>query len=60
MARKGQKIKDLLAEVGAAAEDDEVPDQRPEHVQVSRPSLGRATRERWRDGVQVLGGRHGA
>jgi hypothetical protein len=43
MAKKSQKIEDLLAEEGAAAENYEDPDQMPEHVKVSRPNLGRAT-----------------
>lgn len=43
MAKKSRKIEDLLAEEGAAAENYEVPDHLPEHVQVSRPNLGRAT-----------------
>ena len=43
MAKKSQKIEELLAEEGAAAENYEVTDQLPEHVQVSRPNLGRAT-----------------
>lgn len=43
MAKKSQKIEELLAEDGAAAENYEVTDQLPEHVQVSRPNLGRAT-----------------
>jgi hypothetical protein len=37
------KINDVLAEEGAAAENYEVPDELPEHVEVSRPNLGRPT-----------------
>ena len=37
------KVNDLLAEEGAAAEDYELPDELPEHVEVSRPNLGRPT-----------------
>jgi predicted transcriptional regulator len=43
MAKKSQKIEDLLAEEAEAAESYELPDQLPEHVRVSRPNLGRAT-----------------
>jgi hypothetical protein len=38
-----KKIDEVLAEEGAAAENYEVPDELPEHVEVSRPNLGRAT-----------------
>lgn len=37
------KIDDLLAEEGTAAESYETPEQLPEHVKVSRPNLGRST-----------------
>ena len=43
MSKKAQKIEELLAQEGAAAENYEVPDDLPSHVQVSRPNLGRAT-----------------
>lgn len=35
------KVNDLLAEEGAAAEGYVVPEELPEHVEVSRPNLGR-------------------
>jgi hypothetical protein len=37
------RINDLLAEEGAAAENYELPDELPEHVEVGRPNLGRPT-----------------
>ena len=37
------KINDLLAEEGAAGENYELPEELPEHVEVSRPNLGRPT-----------------
>ncbi|MDV6014323.1 plasmid mobilization protein [Haloechinothrix sp. LS1_15] len=37
------RIDDLLAEEGAAAERSEISEALPEHVQVSRPNLGRTT-----------------
>lgn len=39
----GKKIDKLLAEEAAAAESYELPEQLPGDVQVSRPSVGRAT-----------------
>lgn len=43
MAKKSNKIEQLLAEEAAAAENYQVPDRLPEHVPVTRPNLGRAT-----------------
>ena len=37
------RIDELLADEGAAAEKEPTPEQLPEHVTVSRPNLGRAT-----------------
>lgn len=37
------RIDDLLADEGTAAEDEPTPERLPEHVTVGRPSLGRAT-----------------
>jgi len=37
------EIDNLLAEEGAAAEDYQLPEQLPKHVQVTRPNLGRST-----------------
>lgn len=36
-------VDEVLAEEGAAAENYEIPDALPEHVDVSRPNLGRPT-----------------
>ena len=37
------KIDEVLAEEGAAAENADVPDELPENVETTRPNLGRAT-----------------
>jgi hypothetical protein len=37
------KIDDLLAEEGTAAENNEIPEEMPAHVKVSRPHVGRGT-----------------
>ena len=42
MSTKRRKLDDLLAEEAAAAENYEVPDELPEHVQITQPNLGRA------------------
>lgn len=41
--KKSKQIDELLAEEGAAAEDYDVPDQLPEHVEVTRANLARPT-----------------
>jgi hypothetical protein len=38
-----KKIDELLAEEGEAAENYEIPQELPPHVEVSRPNLGKAT-----------------
>lgn len=37
------KIDDLITQEGAAAENQEIPDEVPEHVRISRPNLGPGT-----------------
>ena len=38
-----KRIDELLAEEGEAAENYEIPEELPAHVEVSRPNLGKAT-----------------